>query len=226
MVTIASTPPVEVRQCPRCQQPAVVVVMEWQHTSHGLSLNQSTREYRCQNCGAWHVRRSRNGVLSLWIVGVLGLPGCGVGLPFLYLAWRQHTFDQRLPLAPGTPEPRLRFPGGAPKRSCGKCGGIAKAVSSTRHTHNGVPTGTDHEYQCGQCGLTFTTENFLGHAFSTFGGLMLVGVSAAFLVSGQSPGWRWGGGLVTAVLALFLLGQSAVRLFHRFKHRVLEEHVL
>jgi hypothetical protein len=221
-----SSQPVEVRQCPKCQQPTVLMVMEWKHESMGIALNQSTRDYRCQSCGKWFVRRSRNGVISLWIVGVIGMLGCFTGLPFLYLAWLQHTFDQRLPLVPNAPEPRLRFPGGAPKRSCGKCGGIAKAMNITRHTHNGLPTGTDYEYVCGQCGLQFTTENFLGHAFSTASGLLIGGIAAAFFLGAKAPGWRWGGSIVAALLAAFLLGQVATRVVNRFKHKPLEEHVL
>ena len=220
-----SSTPVEVRQCLKCQQPAVVLVMEWQHTTFGSSTNESTKDYRCQQCGAWAIKRARSRVIAFWVVGVLLLPTC-IGLPFLFLAWRQSTFDKRVPIVTGVPEPRIRFPGGAPRRTCGKCGGIAKTVRITRHTHNGLPTGTDYDYQCGQCGLEFSTENFLGHAFSAAGGLVLVGIAAAFFVSAQSPGWKYGGGIVTAVLAVFLLGQGVVRILNRIKHKVLEEHVL
>ena len=216
----------DVRQCAKCQQPSVVLVMEWQHTTFGAATSESTRDYRCQSCGAWFIKRARSRVIAFWILGVLFLPSCLMGLVFLSLAWRQHTFDQRLPLVPGAPEPRLRFPGGAPKRTCGKCGGIAKAVRITRHTHNGMPTGTDSDYVCGQCGLEFSTENFLGHAFSTFGGLALAGVTAAFFFGAQSAGWKWGGTIVSALLTVFLIGQNAGRLFNRYKHKVLEEHVL
>lgn len=215
----------EVRLCPKCQHPSVVMVMEWQHTTFGAASNESTKDYRCQSCGAWAVRHARSRLIAFWILGVLLLPTC-IGLPFLYLAWRQSTFDQRLPVVPGVPEPRLRFPGGAPRRTCGKCGGIAKTVRITRHTHNGVPTGTDYDYQCGQCALEFSTENFLGHAFSAMGGVLLAGVSVAFFAGAQSPWWRWGGGLGMALFALFLLGQGVVRIINRFKHPVLEEHVL
>lgn len=218
--------PVEVRQCPKCEQPAVVLVMEWEHTTHGLSTNTSTREYRCQSCGAWHVKEAWTKVIAYWIVGVLLSIPCLFGAPFLYLAWRQHTFDKRVPIVTGVPEPRLRFPGGPPKRTCAKCGGTAKALRITRHTHNGVPTGTDYEYVCGQCGLEFATENFLGHAFSTGGGLVLGGVSAGFFFGAQEAGWRWGGTIVMGLLTVFLIGQSAVRIGNRLKHKAIEETVL
>ncbi len=221
-----SAAPVEVRQCSKCQQPAVVLVMEWEHTTFGASTNESTKDYRCQGCGAWFVKRAKSRVIAFWVVGVLLSIPCLFGAPFLYLAWRQSTFDQRLPLVPGALTPRLRFPGGAPKRTCGKCGGIAKALRITRHTHKGLPTGTDYEYECGQCGLEFSTENFLGHAFSTVGGTLLGGVAAGFFFGAESPGWRWGGSIVMALFTLFLLGQSVVRIVNRFKHKPIEEHVL
>ena len=216
----------DVRQCAKCQQPAVVLVMEWQHTTFGAATTESTKDYRCQNCGAWFIKRARSRVIAFWILGVLFLPSCFMGLLFLYLAWRQHTFDQRLPLVPGAPEPRMRFPGGAPKRTCGKCGGIAKAVRITRHTHNGMPTGTDYDYACGQCGLEFTTQNFLGHVFATLGGVTLAGVAAGFFFGAQSVWWKWGGSIVAALLAVFVLGQNGGQVFNRIKHKVIEEHVL
>ena len=95
-----SATPLDVRQCAKCQQPAVVLVMEWQHTTFGAATTESTKDYRCQNCGAWFIKRARSRVIAFWILGVLFLPSCFMGLLFLYLAWRQHTFDQRLPLVP------------------------------------------------------------------------------------------------------------------------------
>lgn len=217
--------PVEVRQCPKCEQPAVTLVMEWQHTTFGTSTGMSTKEYRCQHCGAWHVKEANTKLIAYWIVGVLLSIPCGFGAPLLYLAWRQKTFDRRIPLV-AAPVPRERFPGGPPKRTCAKCGGVAKAMKITRHTHNGVPTGTDYEYVCGQCGLEFTTENVLGHAFNTFAGLLLGGISAGFFFGAQNPWWKFGGGIVMALFAALMLWQSADRILNRFKHKPLEENVL
>jgi DNA-directed RNA polymerase subunit RPC12/RpoP len=217
--------PTEVRQCAACQQPALVVVMEWQHTTGGISTGSVTREYRCQNCGTWAVRRPRPTVIAYWILGVLFAPACGLGLPWLYLAWRDSQFDKRLPLVAGAATPAMRFPGGPPKRTCGKCGGIARAVNITRHTHRGVPTGTDYDYQCGQCGLKFTTENVLGHVTSSLGFFALLGVSMAFFVGAQSAGWKWGGSIVSGLLAGFLGWQNIERVLNRSKHRALEEGV-
>ncbi len=200
--------------------------MEWEHSSSGVALNQSTREYRCQNCGAWQVKLPRFRVLAYWILGVLGSFLCVAGLPFLYLGWRQHAFDRRISIVPGVPAPRLRFPGGAPKRTCGKCGGVAKTIQIVRHTHNGVPTGTDYEYQCGQCNFQFFTENVLGHVVSSFGGLVLVGVTFGFYFGATSAWWKWGGTIGAASLTGFIVAQNAIRLWNRSRHKVLEENVL
>jgi hypothetical protein len=216
----------EVRQCPACSQPAVVLVMEWQHTHGSFSTGEVTREYRCQHCGKWTVKRAKSTVVAYWIVGVIMLPACLLGAPWLYLAWREGQFEKRLPLVPGAPVPRMRFPGGPPKRTCGKCGGIARAINITRHTHRGMPTGTDFEYQCGQCQLTFTTENVLGHVFSSFGFLALLGVSMAFFANADSPGWKWGGSIVSGLIAGFLGWQNIERVLNRFKHKPIEEHTL
>ncbi|MFT3713441.1 MAG: hypothetical protein QM817_37775 [Archangium sp.] len=219
-MSVASAP-TEVRQCPACSEAAMVVVMEWQHTTSGFDTGMVTREYRCQRCGKWDKRRPRSTVIAYWIVGVLLLPACGMGLPWLYLAWRESQFDKRLPLVPGAPVPAMQFPGGPPKRTCGKCGGIARAINITRHTHRGVPTGTDYEYQCGQCQLKFTTENLLGHITSGFGFLALIGVSMAFFSGAESPGWKWGGTIVCGLLAGFLGWQRIERILNRSKHRAL-----
>lgn len=221
-----SAMPVEVRKCPSCDHPAVVLVMEWQHTMYGGSTGESTKEYRCQDCGAWQVRSARSRVIAFWIVGALLSIPCLFGAPFLFLAWRQHTFDQRVPIVPGVPAPRMRFPGGAPRRTCGKCNAVAKTTQITRNTHKGIPTGTEYEYACTGCGLQFTTENFLGHAFSTFGGLLLAAIGASFFFGSKDAAWRYGGSGLMALLAVFLLGQSGVRLMNRLKHKELVENVL
>lgn len=217
---MSSQPPVEVRQCPKCQQPAVVLVTEWAHDG----TNESTRDYRCQSCGALQVKWAKTRVIAYWIVGVL-LIVAGIGVPFLYVAWRQQTFDKRIPVV-AAPAPRMRFPSGPPKRTCGKCGGIAKALRITRHTHKGLPTGTDYEYVCGQCGLEFATENFLAHVVASLGALVMAGVSAGFFFGARGAGWKWGGGLGMALIAVLLLVQSGVRLMNRSWHKAIEEHVL
>lgn len=215
----APAAPVEVRQCPSCQQAALVVVMEWQHTTSGFDTGEVTREYRCQHCGKWQVRRPKSSAIAYWVVGgIFTVTTCVFGLPFLYFAWREGQFDKRFPLVPGASQPMMRFPGGPPKRKCGKCGGVARAVNITRHTHRGVPTGTDFDYQCGQCNLKFTTENVLGHVVSLFGLAMLLGASVAFFAVAKSAGWKWGGSIVCGLLAGFVGWQNIERVQNRFKH--------
>lgn len=218
--------PEEVRQCPSCEHPAVLLVMDWKHSMNGMQTHESTKEYRCQDCGAWQVRQARSRVIAMWILGVIFSIPCFFGLPFLFLAWRQSNFDKRVPIVPGAMVPRLRFPGGPPLRTCGKCSGRAKAMKITRHSHNGMPTGTDYEYVCAGCGLQFTTENFLGHAFSFFGGVVLAGVALGFAFGAKDLLWRLGGTIVVGALATFVLGQSVTRIMNRFKHKELVETVL
>lgn len=211
--------PTEVRQCPSCQQPAVLMVMEWQHTTGGFATGSVTREYRCQDCGKWQIRRPKTTAIAWWVVGaIFTVTTCVFGLPWLYLAWREGQFDQRVPLVPGASVPAMRFPGGPPKRTCGKCGGIAHAVNITRHTHRGIPTGTDYDYQCAQCSLKFTTENVLGHVTSSFGFLALLGASLAFFAVAKSAGWKWGGTIVAGLLAGFLGWQNIERILNRYRH--------
>lgn len=200
--------------------------MEWQHSTSGFSTGEVTREYRCQNCGGWQVKKPRSRTIAFWILGgIFTLTTCVFGLPFLYLAWRDQKFDERVRVVPGVPAPRLRYPGGPPKRTCGKCGGLCVATNITRHTHRGLPTGEEYDYQCGGCQAKFTTENLLGHFTSTGAGLIIAAMAAGFLVAAKSPGWRWGGGLVASALALFMLGQVGARVVAKLQNPVREEAV-
>ena len=158
-------------------------------------------------------------MIAYWILGVIFLPTCGLGLVFLYLARRHSKFDQRVQVVQGAPLPQLRFPGGPPERTCGKCEGVARATQTTRHTHNGVPTGTDHVYTCGKCGLTFEIEDALGHGVAFFGASLLLGGAAAFFFIAQSAGWKWGGGIVCTLIAGFVFWQGGERIANRFKHK-------
>ena len=47
-----------------------------------------------------------------------------------------------------------------------------------------------------------------------------------FLLGAKEPAWRYGGGAVMALLALFLLGQSGQRILNRLKHKELIENVI
>lgn len=210
----------EVRLCPSCGQTAVVLVNDWKHTTNfGGATGESTQDFRCQECGKTYVKPPRSKVIAYWILGVIFLPTCGLGLVFLYLARRHSKFDQRVQVVQGAPLPQLRFPGGPPERTCGKCEGVARATQTTRHTHNGVPTGTDHVYTCGKCGLTFEIEDALGHGVAFFGASLLLGGAAAFFFIAQSAGWKWGGGIVCTLIAGFVFWQGGERIANRFKHK-------
>lgn len=207
----------EVRQCSKCQAQAVVEVFRWEHEG----LNDATIEYRCQACGAWHVRAAKYRTLALWIVGgVFTVTTCVFGLPLLAWAWWRQSFDKRVPIVPGVaPPPSIRFPGGPPKRTCAKCGGMALPMNIVRHTHRGVPTGDEYEYLCVGCGLKFETENTLGSVTSALGVAVLQAISAAFYFSAESAGWKWSGTLGCGALSGFLAWQLIERVMNRVKHR-------
>lgn len=198
----------------------MLLVSDWKHSVNGLATGDSTLEFRCQGCGRWYVRRPP---LSLWIAGaILTVVACGLGLPFLYLAWRSQSFDARLPVVPGAPVPPMNFPGGPPPRSCRGCQRPAVAVKITRSKTNGIPTGTEFEYRCTSCRREFTIESVLGHLTSTLSGLAVAGVAAAFFTIAQSAGWRYGGGVVAAAAALLMLTQTVRRLLHRLQNPVFQ----
>lgn len=199
-------------------------VFAWQHTTFGASTGDTTRELRCQSCGAWFVIRARSRQIALWIVGgVLTLTTCVGGIPFFVVAWMRGQVEKSLPVLPGAPVPHMRFRGGPPLRSCSKCSGVATAIRVTRSTHNGLPTGTEYEYQCAQCSATFIVESPWGHIFAAFSGLLIAAVAAAFLLTSKSAGWRWGGGGVASAVALLLFGQVASRLLNRFRNPAIDE---
>lgn len=210
---------VEVRQCPKCASPSVLLVHEWQHTNFAGATGEVTKEYRCQQCGAWEVKRSKYRVLGLWIGGLLALPACGAGIPFIYVAWKDGRFEERVKLLQDAPVPAMRFPGGPPKRVCAGCGGVASAISITRHTHKGIPTGTDYVYACSGCQKEFTTENWLGHVASSFLTLGSLAFMAGFLFGADSPAWKWGGTVVMGLITAVVGWSGLEKLINRFKHK-------
>lgn len=216
--------PIEVRQCPKCSAPAVVLVTEWQHTTSGVATGAVTKEYRCQACGAWQVLRPTLSSISLWVAGILLLPACGLGLPFIWVAWQNGRFDERVKRV-DAPAPVMKFPGGPPKRQC-TCGGVAAAVEITRHTHRGIPTGTEFVYACASCKKQFETENVLGHFTSSFLTVACLGVALAFLAGATSPMWRWGGGGVMALITALVGWAGVSKLVNRFKYKEVEAPVV
>lgn len=209
----------EVRMCPKCGVAEVVLVHEWKHTSNfGGATGEATLDFRCQQCGRWYIKKPKSKIWAYWIIGVIFLPLCGFGAPFIYLAWRLQNFDRRVQVVQGAPLPPLRFPSGPPQRSCGKCEGVAAATRTTRHSHNGVPTGTDYVYTCQKCGLVFEVEDALAHSVGFVSGAAALGAGAAFFFLAESAGAKWGGGIVLALISGLAFLRGGERLWNRFKH--------
>lgn len=208
----------DIRQCNRCNTPAMLLVMNWQHTTWGASTGQSTEEWRCQACGTWAVKRRKTTVWALWICGVLFCFFPPAAALCLWLAYRQHTFDRRHPLIDGVPPPKMNFPGGPPVRRCAACGKDSVAIRITRHTHNGVPTGTDFDYQCTGCKQEFSTQNALGLSMQALMTLAVLGITAAFFFQGTTPAWKWGGTAVFAGITGLLGFQLVKHVANRFQN--------
>jgi DNA-directed RNA polymerase subunit RPC12/RpoP len=210
----------EVRRCARCQEAAVVLIQDWQHTVSSIATGQSTRDYQCQACGArFRIRPRLERILGLGIGIMAGLTV--IGIPLFVMYWRRYRMETRLPVVPDAPAPEIRYPSGPPLRRCAACGAPAKVFSITRHTHNGLPSGTDYAYRCSGCQRELKVQSVWG---IVLGGLIaiLVAVGAwAFLAFATSPGWRWGGAAVTAALALLLAWQTVTDVRTRAQNPVL-----
>lgn len=209
----------EVRQCAKCHQAAVILVNEWQHTGTFGSTGEVTQDFRCQRCGAWFIRRSKMRAISLWVAGVLLLPACGIGLPFLWLAWMNGRFDERLKVMPDAPVPATQFPGGPPQRIHAACMGVATAVKITRHTNRGIPTGTEYTYRCAQCAEEFTTETWWGSVTSMWSAVICAFVAFAFFTQGDSPAWKYGGSGVMVIITALVSWSGVSSIINRFKHK-------
>jgi DNA-directed RNA polymerase subunit RPC12/RpoP len=215
----------EVRTCDKCQQPAVVLAFEWKHTISGTASGEVTRDYRCQTCGAKYTVHPRSNIIVMYVLGVIFLLAICPGAVFLYLAWSRSQVEKKIPIAVGAPRPVMRFRSGPPARSCGACGGVAVITSITRHKTNGIPTGTDVEYCCGQCKKEFSIESPWGHFVSLLfiATLVLVGaaVGVSFIESwGMIASFAAGGAIV--LIALYILAKWGIRLANRVRHPILD----
>jgi len=192
----------------------------WRHTGAAAFPGEMTREYRCQNCGAKYTLRARARIITLWMVGgLLTLFTLLFGLPFLYFAYRAGREESRIPLVPDAPMPERRFPDGPPVRICGACGAPAVAVKVTRNRTNGLPSGIEYDYCCSSCQREFTVESLWGQLLTTLSALVVAGIAAAFWFVAESPGWRYGGTVVTGLLALLVLVQVVKRFVARLQNR-------
>ncbi len=204
----------EVRRCRRCEASAVVLVSDWKHSVFGAATGSSTRDYRCQACGARFTIHPRGKLIGLWIAGVLTLP-IFIGVVLLAIAWRRSRADGANPVVPDAPVPQIRYRDGPPLRTCASCGGTAAAAKITRRTHNGVPTGTEYVYECSQCKRGFTIESLWGHTLSLFGSGLLLGGGLFVLATVESPLSRFGWGAALSFFGLVLLAQLVKRLRNR-----------
>jgi DNA-directed RNA polymerase subunit RPC12/RpoP len=211
------SPSTEVRRCRQCTQVAVVLVSDWKQKFFGVNSGSSTRDYRCQACGATFTIHPREQQFALWFMGIVLLPAI-VGLVPLSMARRRSRVGPANPVVPGAPYPPIRYLDGPPERTCGNCSGTAVARKITRSRHNGVPTGIEYEYQCQQCGAEFITESLWAHVFAFFVTSLVLGggVLVLVLVEGALPRYGWGIGL-SSVGAL-LLAQQVNRLHNRSKN--------
>jgi DNA-directed RNA polymerase subunit RPC12/RpoP len=212
----------EVRQCAKCHEPAVVLVFEWKHTYGGADSRYSTRDYRCQACGAKFSLHPRIGSWTFVALGILMSPAI-FPLGFTLFGWMRLRRDGANPVMPNAPRPQLKYRDGPPVRKCVTCGNPVALTRVTRHTSRGIPTGTEYEYACGPCKKEFTIESAWGHTFSLMGGALVVSLGLAFLLTAQSPGWKYGGGGAMTLLAVFLIGQTGVRVSNRFRYPVVDE---
>jgi hypothetical protein len=211
----------KVRWCPKCSQAAVLLVHEWQHTSFGTKTGSSTKDYRCQNCGAKYCVRPRLETTLGLIVGVMAATTI-IGLPFFFFYWRRHRVGSSLPSVPMAPVPPLRFASGPAQRKCGACASAASVVKVTRSTSNGIPDGTEYVFRCDACSTEFTIQSIWGIAVGFLIVVVMAGVTSLFLVFADTPGWRWGGSGVSAAIALLILGQAIAYIRTRQRHPVVD----
>lgn len=211
----------EVRRCAKCAEPAVVLVFEWKHTYNGISSGTSTRDYRCQSCGA---RFSIHPKVSSWTFIVIGLVLAWGVLPlgFTIFGWWRLRRDSINPVVPGAPRPLMRFKDGPPQRRCGTCQHPVALTRVTRRASRGMPTGTEYEYACQPCKKTFVIESLWGHCVSIMGAGLLAAITGGLLIAATHPGWRYGGGAVALALTVFWVIQTAQRIANHFSHPVID----
>jgi DNA-directed RNA polymerase subunit RPC12/RpoP len=214
----------EVRRCAKCSAEAVVLVFEWKHSHSGFETGQSTRDYRCQACGARFSIQPKLNAIAKIVVG--GLLSCAIfPLAFVAVGVWQLLQDKRNPVVPGAPRPVMKYRDGPPARQCASCTQTVTLKSVTRRTSRGLPMGTEYEYECAHCGRAFTLESPWGHLMMVLAGLLVFAISYAFLTQAESAGWRWGGSGVAALLGVFAFAQIVVRLVARVQNPVIDEAV-
>lgn len=208
---------VEVRRCRKCDAVAVLPGIAWQQRTMGISLPSATRDYRCQACGAKFKIRPRTELLGMAIAGVL-LLCTPMGVIFLVMAYVRSKQDEWNPIVPGAPVPERRYWVGPPLRRCAECGATVEPSKVTKNRVNGIPVGVTSEYDCSECGAHFTIESFGAQAMNVLSGLVVGGIGALFLTLAETPGWKWGGSIVCALLMLLMFGLVTARFIARMRN--------
>lgn len=195
----------EVRRCSKCGAAAAVCVRDWRHTSWGISTGSSTRDFCCQACGH---RFTLVPKMKIWAWGIVLAILCIACIPPMifgpfvaYDVWQYHAN----PPVPGAPLPAMRFRADEPTRRCAACGGFARCDHVTRTKSNGLPTGTQYDYQCDNCGKTFQLGSIGGHVFHVFGAIFCFALGFGCLPAGLLL-WVLGAG-VLAISAFQIMAQ-------------------
>jgi len=219
-VTGGETEALEVRQCEHCREPAVIQVTRWEHSLGDEKTGETTRDFRCQACGACFSLRDSSAYLIIF--GLLLLP-VGAGVLLLIVAWRRSKKAARNPVVSGAYPPAVRFHEGPPVRRCGGCSGSAAVVSTKRTSYNGIPTGAEHDYRCSSCGRSFTLESWWRGALE-LPVAVLIGLMA-WRAQDEGGAWLYVTLGVFAV-AMFFVGRSSWRALQMLRHPEVETDLL
>ena len=214
--SVLATQP-EVRRCEACGDAAVLEVQTWEHSFMGESTGETTRDFRCQSCGAGFSLRSSRWELVVWALLLLPV---GVGAVLLLVAWRRSRKSLRNPVVPGASLPPVRYRELGPVRRCRSCSAPCTAIGITRTAYNGIPMGSEVRYRCSSCQTEFTIDSLWRQATGVAAALLLINLGWTGLAS--TTWWRFAaaalglGGLVVAV-------QRALRAWRATRCPVIED---
>lgn len=201
-----------VRRCPHCLQPSAVLIIDWQDEVYGIKTGVATQEYRCQSCGKRfkiHAKRENTILLVLGIALLFFM--FPAGLLLLFIARRRWKLAARAPLLPDARIPAIRYQEGPPRRRCGACGNLCRAVRVARESHNGIPMGMEIEYECSGCGRQFTIGSTGSNIGLGFTALFFLAAGAALWFFLESM-WKYAGMIASAAFGLLMAYDLAKRI--------------